>query len=297
MLCRILQALSGGIRYSFCIITDKSGKSAFTEKKHQPGTKTIMARIRICPNINCQTENPATATECEACGCDLTNVKPTLKQETPPEAAVSPEVTSAEKEAVPRKPAASASENTPFSAADASPAAHNSEAGNDDGTEFVKICPECGQKNRGVAKICTKCKASLKSIRGVHLPKDAPAAAPSARPEPRRVMAVPEIRLMSSDGQEIFRVTESNPVFSIGREQVLSGFLRNCDYVSRRHAEISLIQSTLSIMDLNSTNGTFVNDCKLEQGRRRPLENGDRVSLGGFWGTEKTGCFTVEYRR
>jgi predicted component of type VI protein secretion system len=48
--------------------------------------------------------------------------------------------------------------------------------------------------------------------------------------------------------------------------------------VSRRHAEIQISNGTLSIMDLGSTNGTFVNGERIDQ--PRALQDGDEVRIG-----------------
>lgn len=166
-----------------------------------------------------------------------------------------------------------------------------------DNTEYVKLCPECGKRNKGVAKICKYCRFSLKEVRAQHLPKDISSAQHECRicsSNSPSGITIPQIKFLSPDGQELYKLSETSPIFKIGREQVLSPYLRNFDYVSRCHAEISLKQTTVTIRDLNSTNGTFVNDCRLEQGREIILNNGDKVSLGGFWGIENIGCFVVE---
>jgi hypothetical protein len=49
------------------------------------------------------------------------------------------------------------------------------------------------------------------------------------------------------------------------------------DMVSRRHAKISTHNGVITIEDLNSTNGTFVNG---ERIRRTTLEEGDRILIG-----------------
>jgi hypothetical protein len=49
------------------------------------------------------------------------------------------------------------------------------------------------------------------------------------------------------------------------------------DMVSRQHAKISVRSAALSIRDLGSTNGTFVNGEKVQQAR---LREGDRVLIG-----------------
>ncbi len=70
----------------------------------------------------------------------------------------------------------------------------------------------------------------------------------------------------------------------VGLEQppVVLGRSNDCDIVipgthlSRRHAEISLNESGLQIRDLESANGTFVNDRKIKGSRLKP---GDRLRL------------------
>jgi hypothetical protein len=47
--------------------------------------------------------------------------------------------------------------------------------------------------------------------------------------------------------------------------------------VSRRHAEIRSDGTTLTVTDLDSMNGTFVNDERVPAGRATPLRTGDRV--------------------
>lgn len=49
--------------------------------------------------------------------------------------------------------------------------------------------------------------------------------------------------------------------------------------VSRRHCRISLDGTGLSIEDLGSTNGCYVNDCLVE---KTPLKAGDRLMIGTF---------------
>lgn len=52
--------------------------------------------------------------------------------------------------------------------------------------------------------------------------------------------------------------------------------------VSRRHAQITSAGDSLAIEDLGSTNGTSLNGARLTAGEKKPLSNGDKVSLGGF---------------
>src|SRR5664279_4110213 len=69
-----------------------------------------------------------------------------------------------------------------------------------------------------------------------------------------------------ADGQEIV----------IGRSSELDMVLVE-EMVSRKHARIALVDGVISIADLGSTNGTFVNGEKVDEGT---LKEGDRVLIG-----------------
>ncbi|NMG09409.1 FHA domain-containing protein [Brasilonema sp. UFV-L1] len=56
--------------------------------------------------------------------------------------------------------------------------------------------------------------------------------------------------------------------------------LPNTDIVSRLHAEIQVEGNTYYIIDVGSSNGTFVNGIKLESKKRYPLNLGDKINLG-----------------
>lgn len=62
----------------------------------------------------------------------------------------------------------------------------------------------------------------------------------------------------------------------IGRSSDLDMVLVE-DMVSRKHAKIVTDEKGVSIQDLGSTNGTFVND---EPVRERTLDDGDRITIG-----------------
>jgi pSer/pThr/pTyr-binding forkhead associated (FHA) protein len=50
--------------------------------------------------------------------------------------------------------------------------------------------------------------------------------------------------------------------------------------VSRRHALLELAQETVSLTDLGSTNGTFLNGQKLQPFQKRVVRDGDEIRLG-----------------
>src|SRR5688572_20962850 len=62
----------------------------------------------------------------------------------------------------------------------------------------------------------------------------------------------------------------------IGRSSELDMVLVE-DMVSRKHAKITVQNGKITIEDLGSTNGTFVNGEKIKQAR---LKEGDRILIG-----------------
>jgi diguanylate cyclase (GGDEF)-like protein len=62
----------------------------------------------------------------------------------------------------------------------------------------------------------------------------------------------------------------------VGREPA-SDVMINSDLVSRQHARFVTLEANTMLMDLDSTNGTYVNDARI---RQRTLVDGDRVAIG-----------------
>lgn len=68
--------------------------------------------------------------------------------------------------------------------------------------------------------------------------------------------------------------------YVIGSMHRLSGCVIGKPYISRMHACIQKEEALYYIEDLNSTNGTFVNDKRVIGRREKPLENGDLIRFG-----------------
>src|SRR5438874_2397717 len=81
--------------------------------------------------------------------------------------------------------------------------------------------------------------------------------------------------LLSADGQQKFDVRDGAPM--------LVGRAPTCDVpvfdptISRRHAELSLVAGGVEILDLGSSNGTFVNGDRVTKTTAR---GGDVVTFG-----------------
>ncbi len=82
--------------------------------------------------------------------------------------------------------------------------------------------------------------------------------------------------LQDSDGRE-YKLNAGST--TIGRQ---GDILVEDTRVSRTHARIDWEAESISITDMGSTNGTHVNGERIELNVKTPIQNGDRVSLGGF---------------
>lgn len=93
--------------------------------------------------------------------------------------------------------------------------------------------------------------------------------APAPVPEPARCTLI--------DTQSGRTYVAQAPETLIGRERNSGGIVLRDPNVSRRHARLSYDGSTWHITDLNSTNGTLVNDMDITTA---PLTTGDVITIG-----------------
>lgn len=124
-------------------------------------------------------------------------------------------------------------------------------------------------------------------------------AAPSSQPEPPSrpsafppTLAAPFLSLRCERGERPGeRYTVRDDRVLLGRADPGRGIVPEIDLsvqeeheevpsVSRQHAEISPNAEGYQVVDLESFNGTWVNQTRLEKGRPHPLKKGDRLRLG-----------------
>src|SRR6478609_2426419 len=73
----------------------------------------------------------------------------------------------------------------------------------------------------------------------------------------------------------------TQPEMTIGRDPTTE--IAPADQsISRRHAKIHQVDNQVTITDLGSSNGTFVNDKKIEPGIPVTLEKEDMIKMGNF---------------
>ncbi len=135
-------------------------------------------------------------------------------------------------------------------------------------------CPNCGQTNAPNQAFCDNCGQKL--------------GGPPPVVGPGPVVPAQRTRLMVSATGAAFDLTGKTTVL-IGRADPVSGVSPDVDLtphggdeggVSRRHAELSFDGNQWQIKDLNSTNGTALNNQRLTPNVAQPLKNGDQVRVG-----------------
>jgi pSer/pThr/pTyr-binding forkhead associated (FHA) protein len=103
---------------------------------------------------------------------------------------------------------------------------------------------------------------------------------------------VTSARLVAGDSTSY--VLSGKTTYLIGREDAVSGIFPDVDTtgsggidagVSRRHAEIIQQGAQWFVQDLNSVNGTFVNNQRLASNTRQVLTPGSQIRLGRWIAT------------
>lgn len=149
----------------------------------------------------------------------------------------------------------------------------------------VLVCASCGAENPSYEAYCEDCGASLSgssSTAGTPAVPVSPPVVESASPAP----AAPRMRLSLSDGSRDFPV--SKDTIEIGRKSPVDGIYPDVDltevdtdsFISRRHGRVLKGESGVLYEDLGSSNGSFLNDSRLQAGVQTALKDGDRLRLG-----------------
>lgn len=92
-------------------------------------------------------------------------------------------------------------------------------------------------------------------------------------------IAADHIVLKSTNREPPIMVAPNKYPFVIGKSKRSSDFRVSSNVVSRVHARINYEMGEFSIEDLNSTNGTFVNDERLKPHEIKTIERGDVIKL------------------
>jgi hypothetical protein len=155
----------------------------------------------------------------------------------------------------------------------------------------VKICAVCKHENVVEAETCANCGAPLSSDVTTTLSVSGQLAE-VVRQDPnirRTTLPAGSIALYVM-GEKLPLVVEGKGQPTIlgrlGQDSPTSGIVDLTKYqahllgVSRQHAAISFKENSFAIEDLNSSNGTWVNENRLAPNQPRVLRNGDVIRLG-----------------
>ncbi|MBQ3442792.1 MAG: FHA domain-containing protein [Selenomonadaceae bacterium] len=128
-------------------------------------------------------------------------------------------------------------------------------------SSLIRVCSECGEKNLPNARKCANCGEDISDV------------IPTSKAESKSAAFV----LRSLDGRIVFKIDCDN--ITVGREHELKDYLAAKTFVSRRHCRLTLENNELFVEDLNSANGTYVNNRKIFQ--KTKLAKSDEIGLGG----------------
>jgi predicted ATPase len=160
--------------------------------------------------------------------------------------------------------------------------------------ESEVVCRDCGQHNQPGSLYCEKCHAPLLELYHIlrlrtevvtgQAYSDADSGWGTASFPPGSMFVI-----QLEDSSEVYqiRTAEINELV-IGRYDPFSGSIPEIDMnpfgglekgVSRRHAFITRQENSLHIVDLGSTNGTYLNGQKLTPRQPRAIRDGDEVRI------------------
>ena len=143
-------------------------------------------------------------------------------------------------------------------------------------------CPECGFHQSEAHNYCERCGALL-HVDAVTGETTGPFAIgdhdADAAPGAGAIVDGPALAVRSGGGLsgEIFRLT--NARVSVGRDPASDIFLDDVT-VSRNHAELVVSGASVTLQDLGSLNGTYVNRRRIDA--PETLVDGDELQIGKF---------------
>jgi len=154
-------------------------------------------------------------------------------------------------------------------------------------------CPTCQHSEVEGALFCSKCGAQLVSIqnlatRNFHIDGEMPDIGSSEAIKAVEVSLTDSISLQVLDGGQFISLSERNE-FTVGRVSEGQSVMPDIDLtpysayengVSRLHAVIRKDATQVSLMDLGSSNGTYLNGTRLTPERDYALQHGSIISFG-----------------
>ena len=158
---------------------------------------------------------------------------------------------------------------------------------------MTQTCPHCRAANAPKNRYCEKCGRPLTTeyaqteiaMPPIRPPTQAHKQPPPKADRPKKPAVHGRIRFANGGTLEL----SGNQDFFVGRADPPTGWLPAIDLaphggesggVSRKHARLFFKEGQPYAEDLNSTNGTFLNETRLPAHTPRRIQNGDNLRFG-----------------
>jgi hypothetical protein len=156
------------------------------------------------------------------------------------------------------------------------------------------ICPNCQNNEINGAIYCSKCGGQLMDVRLVTHKIETTEAFKDAERNSDRYQPLPQAPLQSWISLHIIESGQILPLadrteFTLGRSAEgqpivpdvdLTAYNAYANGVSRLHAAIKLVNNRVIVVDLGSSNGTYLNGVRLSPYIETPVSHGDLIYLG-----------------
>lgn len=153
------------------------------------------------------------------------------------------------------------------------------------------ICANCKNQEPSGAIFCSECGMQLVQLEGqktqqIYKETEELHTTPMGEPLPPAANAWISLHLL--DGGQIVPISDRTE-FTLGRISENQPIMPDFDLttyqafnhgVSRLHAVIRLLNGQVTVMDLGSANGTYLNGVRLLANAESPLRHGDILALG-----------------
>lgn len=155
-------------------------------------------------------------------------------------------------------------------------------------------CPNCQHQEMNGAIYCSHCGAQLVEAdettqkipssqasqepgQSTSPPAESPSSLPPGRIRLRLLESGQDLSLVEREEYSLGRSADGQPIIP---DVDLTPFDAYAKGVSRLHATLKMSESRITLMDLGSSNGTFLNGIRLAPYQDMPLADGDDIRLG-----------------
>lgn len=145
-----------------------------------------------------------------------------------------------------------------------------------------KICNNCGEQNEIQEAFCSECfgtdfsNANITNEDNIEQVESNENNYISEEDNSKTIIEV-KTKTLKLYNSVINQVIHNNDV--VGRRAVCSSILQEYTKVSREHARFYIEDNIWSVEDLDSTNGTYLNDKKIVSNQRVEISNNDTLKL------------------